>query len=321
MKRILLFLTLVVIGLSCISASGSEGRDFITGFFQTVKGKDWKLNENCFGPAVDADLVDLKAAIQAFEFNKALEILSKIAVESKADCPVEEFLELQNLVVEKAKSGELLKNIQKNFLEIIRLVKENLTNPEQRTPYNFGKTLGSIALLVLYNKQHNRALTFLADNDSLSFLAADEMNTEQFQIFFHGILTGVSTVPYADNKCYKETDVFLIDIEAASRKVYEAIINKSPSDFYNAAKGLLAALKKIAQYDENCKASDLIKSIGVYALPYIGLGKLIYNVTVNGSTYFGLTKEMYSAISDKSYEKAGITTGKILKTLLSWETK
>lgn len=322
MKSVLILVTLMSLAISCISASQSEGKEFITGFFQAVKGGDWKINENCFGQAFEAEIEDLKSSIKTLNLQKALEILSKIAVETQADCPVAEFKELKNLITEKVKSGELLSNIRKNFNQIILIIGELFHSQTQRPAYNYGKALGRIALIVLYNSKSDKALRFLAleKAEDANAQKNPKMNLDDFEIFYKGILTGVSKVPYEENKCYKEIPLELDQLLNQARKIYDSIREKSPSEFTTAIAELLVSLSKLKSYDENCKVNQLIKSLTTYSASYIGLAKLIYNIASNGKTYFNLTKDMYQAIKDKSYEKAGITTGKIMKTLLSWET-
>jgi len=318
MKKFLFLICLFTISFNIVSSSGNDAKEFMNGFFQAIKGNDWKLKDECFDDKFKSELSELIENIKNNNFLKSVEIFTQMKLEATANCPVEEIIEIQKLLAAQIKSGEIISSIKNNFNQIFKIVLELLDSQTQRTPYGYGKALGSIALIVLYNKQHNlRSLSFLAEP-----VKQVKIQDDDWEKFFKGFLSGVSSVPFEQNQCYKDVDGFLDEIKASALKVYSAVLNKSPKEFTDALKELSAVLLKIKAYDNNCNVTQLIKSITVYTTTgYAGLAKLIYNITSNGVTYFELTKEMTKSIKDSNFENAGKVSGKIVKTLMSWETK
>lgn len=320
MKRILLLLCLFTISFSIVATSESETREFITGFFQAIKGNDWKLNPECLGATSQEQLNQLVSALMAADWQKAFSIFTSMAIEAKSECPYNDVLELKNRLTQEIKEGKLFEDVKSNANQIIRVLGEAF-HSQQRTPFVLGRACGSIASLILYEKQHN-SFAFLALPDSQVFLDFDELklSKDDFDKFFRGFLTGVSAVPYEQNKCYQEVAGSLDEIEADAKKLYDAIVNRSTAEFAAALAQLTASLLKIKAYDQNCKVVQLVKSLSVYSASYAGLAKLIYNIATNGGKYFELSKEMVQAVKEKNFEKGGVTSGKIVKILLSWET-
>ena len=83
---------------------------------------------------------------------------------------------------------------------------------------------------------------------------------------------------------------------------------------------ILKILEKLQNTNEHCNISGLIKSIGVYATPYAGVAKLIYNIATNYDVYYDDIKAIYSTLSNKEWENAGNALGRIASTLLGWKT-
>jgi len=317
MKRILILLCLFTISFSIVATSENEPREFITGFFQAIKGNDWKLNPDCFGPASHEKFGDLLYALKSADWTRAYSIFSTLETEAKQNCPFDDLLELKNRLNQEIAEGKLFDDLRSNSSKIISILTE-IFHLQQRTPYDFGKALGSIASMVLYQKKHNSFAFLALSEEAEVFLDVD---VKLKSGFFKGLLTGVSAVPYEQNKCYQEIDGSLDEIEAAVMKIYNAVVSRDSSNFTAALAQLTVSLLKIKAYDEDCRVTQLIKSLSVYSAGYAGLAKLIYNITTNRTHYYDLSQEMIQAIREMNLEKGGVTCGKIVKILLSWETK
>jgi len=308
---------------SQVILAGAESRQFVTGFFQAIKGNDWQLNPECLGPASEQKVDEIFRALMAADWQKAYTQFASLALETQKDCPINDVNDLWTRLAQENTFDQFMKDIKSNANEIFRILAEANSSQASKTPYAIGKAFGSVAVLVLYNRQQNNSLLFLAlPFESQVFLGIKDLkiNTADFDIFFKGILTGVSSVSYNENKCYMEVAGSLDEIKAAAFKIYAAVVTMNAGDFAAGLAQLTASLIKIKAYDQNCSITQLIKSITTYSSGYAGLAKLIYNISNNGFKYFDLSKEMIQFIQEKNFEKGGVTSGKIIKILLSWET-
>ncbi len=307
---IIFFISLFTICFSLVACEErSSSREFFNGFFQGYNGNNVELNDECFADDFKAQLDLLKSALKHFHFKEAFEIFLALKFNASSNCPVNDFIEIQKKLLEKLINGDLVSSITRNSPKFVKIALTLATSFGQRISFVLGKVSGELVKIVLSNQVQS----------SLNFLS-EESNLDDFNMFFNGFLTGVSTVPFEDNKCYKDISGSLADIEKCGLKIYEAVMNKSPREFSIALGELTASLIKIKGFDSNCHVIQLIKNIGIYSSGYTGLAKLFFNITKNSGEYFNLTKDMYKAIESKSFENAGVTSGKIAGILLSWET-
>ena len=305
----ILFLVILTLSLSLVSPC-PQMREFTTNFFQTIKGRNWTLSENCFGPLVETEFNQIKEALNKNDLITAYLLFSKLLDENKRECPVDDVNALVSDVVTQFYSGELQRSIQKNFLEILRLFNESEAT---KTPAQFGKLAGTIVNIVLYNQAHN-GLIFL---ESSRFLSSDPK--EDFELFFRGLLEGVSKVPFEENKCYNTLDSVLVTLKGAVQKLYEAI--KTRSNFTEAVKTLIEVVNSLKDYSGNCHFTELAKTLAGYSNPFTGIYTLLYNISTHGSEMTQLVKDLYNSVRGKNFNQAGVVSGKITKILLAWETE
>lgn len=203
-----------------------------------------------------------------------------------------------------------------NILEIV--VHE--VNNKSKSAYSVGIACGKIEKLTIF-KPENLALNFLAMPE-IEIPSFDiDMDLDGFKQYFKGVLAGVSSVPFDSNVCYTSTiDIDIAEVKAIFEKLYKSIKERSASEFYEAVMQVLEILGKLKDANEHCNISGLVKAIGVYATPYAGIAKLIYNIATHYDTYYEDIKGAYHAFADKQWENAGQHTGNIIATLLNWHT-
>ena len=166
-----------------------------------------------------------------------------------------------------------------------------------------------------YCKRTNKNITELPKFPEIN------MDLEGFKKFFRGVLEGVSSVPFEKNICYTSiVDIKIEDVKALFDKLSKSIQDRSARDFYTSILEVLKLLNKLNDANKNCNISALIKSIGVYATPYAGVAKLIYNIASNYSVYYDDITAAYTDLTNMDWQKSGADTGRILSTLLGWKT-
>ena len=102
--------------------------------------------------------------------------------------------------------------------------------------------------------------------------------------------------------------------------MYKAIVDRNGSEFYDVVMEILKILEKLQDLNTHCDIKGLIKSIGVYATPYVGIAKLLYNIAQHYDDYYVNIKDGYHAFANKEWENAGQSIGKFASTLLGWKT-
>ena len=322
MKRIFLIAALIL--LSCFTAqrlpnktTEQNARDFITGFFNTLNG-NFTLDANCIGKETKENIHDL---IDAFHNKKVFRIIDDIRNITKMTldtCPIDETKNYVETKVNAIKEGYYFENFKRNFLKIGEVVIHELNN-KQKTAYSVGVACANIEKMTIF-RQQNRHLAFLALEQTPEFIDFD-MDLEGFKEFFKGVLEGVSSVPFEENVCYTSTiDIKIEEIKIIAEKLYNSIKNRDGSEFYNAILEVLKVLEKLQDANAHCNISGLIKSIGVYATPYVGIAKLLYNIASHYDLYWTDIKAAYNAFGNKEWQNAGSSIGKFASTLLGWET-
>lgn len=321
MQKTLLFIILIL--LNCFNAQRlpnnkeQNARDFITGFFTTLNGS-FTLDDRCVGEETKQNIHNMIDAFHQKQIIKLIEYTNAIVKITEESCPVEE---TKTYILTKAKAieeGYYFKNFRRNVLEITEVVVHEINNKE-KTAYSVGVACAKIEQMTIYKSQMKQ-LAFLSLGESPDFIDVD-MDMESFKKYLKGFFTGVSSVPFEDNVCYTSTiNIDIDEVKALAERVYKSIKNHSPSEFYNSVVEVIALLKRLKDAKKNCNISGLVKSLGVYAVPYVGIGKLIYNVVYNYSTYYGDIMDVYHGFSNGDWEDAGLATGKIASTLLSWKT-
>lgn len=329
MNKVLLFISLILI--SCFSAQRlpnnreQNARDFISGFFNTLNG-NFTLDENCVGQKTKENINDLIDSFHNKKVFKIFEDLKSIVEITENTCPIQESINYVEQKYSAIKEGYYFQNFEKNWLKILEIVVHEF-NRKPRTAYAIGSACGNIEKLTIFKPQNYGQLNFLALQTTempkfdFDFDFDFDMDLEGFKQYFKGVLTGVSSVSFDKNVCYTSTvDIKIEEVKAIFELLYKSIKERSASEFYDAVMQILEILGKLKDANEHCNISGLIKSIGVYATPYAGIAKLIYNIASHYSTYYEDIKATYHAFANKEWENAGVHTGSIVSTLLGWHT-
>jgi len=320
MQKTLLFIALIL--LNCFSAHNISGtkaqnaKDFITGFFTTLNG-DFTFDEKCLG---EKTAEDIHKMIDAFTHAKVMDLViyaREVMNITEDSCPIEETKSYMRTKALAIKEGYYFTNFRKNILEIGDIALQEFNNKD-RTAYSIGVACAKIEKMTIYKNM--KQLAFLSLGETPDFIDVD-IDLEGFKKFLKGLFTGVSSVPFEDNVCYTSTiNIDINEVKALFERLYKSIKEHSPSNFYHAVVEIIALLKRIKNAKAACNISGLVKSLGVYATPYVGIGKLIYNVAMNYSVYYDDIMDAYHGFSGADWEDAGLATGKIASTLLSWKT-
>jgi hypothetical protein len=322
MRSLTLICLISILSLSIqASVVGQSARDFLTGVFTTIKGIDFKLNDQCFGSDFEEDYTRLIAAINKENAILAGAIGQKIAQDAAENCPTNEIKQVVSDVEALVKSGKIQDNVLSHTKDIIHTFKEEISQP-QITPTNLGQTLGSLVNTIVYSRSHN-LLSFLEDLGPDTF-ALDlyekilNLSSKAIGDFVDGFFEGVSSVPYAENKCKTDITADKSEIIDAFSHLIEAI--KTRKNVMDALKGLYDLALSLKSLSANCHFAEL--SVDIAALSsYVGISKLVYRVTTNLPSLIGYVKDAYSGFSSGDLRKAGVGFGAITRVSLNYSTQ
>lgn len=337
--KILLLTLLTIISLNCFTANpltltqptpAQNAKDFLTGFFKTFDEK-FSIDECIGAPSIQNSLAKLLEDLKAKKIAAVIADFQNLISEVEKNCPVETLKNYFKLKKAAIEEGYYFTNLQKNYLKVANIVIIEINNKD-RNALSIGVACAEIEKLLIY-KDEIKHLSFLAFPEFPSFpswsntteilpkLPDIKMDLEGFKKFAKGFLEGVSSVPFDQNICYTSTlDIKIEEIYAMYQRLYAAIKERSASEFYNSVLEIIKLLKTLSNAKANCKIGDLIKSIGVYATPYAGIAKLIYNLATNYSVYYDDFKAVYADLIAMDWQKSGADVGRIASTLLGWKT-
>ena len=89
-------ISLLLICMSMQSQIGLFGRDFLTGLLTTVKGKDFKLDDNCLSAEFDQNCENLADALKTGNLFRLISAASALKEELEKRCPSSDLTKIFN---------------------------------------------------------------------------------------------------------------------------------------------------------------------------------------------------------------------------------
>ncbi len=144
----LILISLCFLNLSLQEIARSSTRDFVTAYFQTIRGKDYILDRDCLSGKFDDMVKELIAEFKERNWIMfAVTLHSIISLELK-NCPVEDFEGIIKDLRISMKNGTSLANTLKNFSCIKEEFKEYLNSEESSAA--LGHLIGKLTKIVVY---------------------------------------------------------------------------------------------------------------------------------------------------------------------------
>lgn len=324
MKKILLFTFLII--LNCLvcqrppkPSREQNMRDFISGFFNELNG-NFTLDENCVGKETKQNINDLIDAFHNKQIFKIIDNARNIFNTTIEKCPIDETVNYIETKFFAIKDGYYFENFKKNIFNIAEIIIHEINN-KQKTAYSIGTACAKIEKLTIFRQANQLTFLALEENNVPMDIPDLKIDLDGFKKFFKGLLEGVSSVPFDKNVCYTSTvNIKIEEIKVLAEKLYKAIKDRSGEEFYNVVMEILAILEKLQDLNNHCNIKGLIKSIGVYATPYVGIAKLIYNIARHYDDYYQNIMDGYHSFANQEWENAGQSIGKFVSTFLNWST-
>jgi hypothetical protein len=85
--KVISIVTILLISLTFQGEITGAGRDFLTGLLTVVKGKDFTLDEACFGTEFDKDVEKLQEALKNSDIVLTFGLLGKVINDIGSRCP------------------------------------------------------------------------------------------------------------------------------------------------------------------------------------------------------------------------------------------
>jgi hypothetical protein len=291
--------------MSIQSQIGLFGRDFLTGLLTTVKGKDFKLDDNCLSAEFDQNCENLADAIKTGNVFKLMSAASAIKEELEQRCPSSD---LTKIFKDTTALGvtEVMHRMITHRQEMSDLFKEEIFG-RKMTALNIGQFFGKLVNVIVYQISHN--LIFLGEVQYFS--------EESVELFVNGFFEGVSSVAFDQNKCYKDITVVKGDIV----KVVEDLVNalKNKSAIIDAFTKLVEVIMKLKDTSSNCNFVKLGTSLASLATK-IGIVKFGYKVVSHLTDVVQDVRGVYNGVETKDFKQAGIEFGFLVKLTLDYST-
>jgi hypothetical protein len=151
MRRTWLILTVILLFnvSKTISWTHTDLRDFVKSLFQTIKGKQWVIDDNCLaGNVFEKILAKLEEAISHHDTGEIFAETVLLLELEWYKCPVAEYQDLQHDFITSLRNG----TAYKNFLRNLNLLKNKFLEYIQsdRSPCSLGNFVGLLSKVVVY---------------------------------------------------------------------------------------------------------------------------------------------------------------------------
>jgi hypothetical protein len=189
-------------------------------------------------------------------------------------------------------------------------------------PANLGKAIGELANVIIYNKSHNNALTFLAEPEMHipeEFKKILNLNREAIADIVDGFFEGVSAVPYNENKCKNDIAPFKDMIVDGVYQTLHFLRSGQPTpDAYKTLNELAIKLKPL---EANCHFDSLSKTLINMSNEGPALkAKITEKIYANMKDVLESLNEMTISLKSGDNRTAGKGLGKFLKIVLGYST-
>jgi hypothetical protein len=178
--------------MSMQSQIGLFGRDFLTGLLTTVKGKDFKLDDNCLSAEFDQNCENLADALKTGNLFRLISAASALKEELEKRCPSSDLTKIFHDTTALGVS-EIMHRMVSHKQEMADILKEEIFKGKM-TALTIGQFFGKLVNVIVYQMSHN--LIFLGEVEYFS--------QESVEQFVNGFFEGVSSVLFDQNKCFKD---------------------------------------------------------------------------------------------------------------------
>jgi len=298
-------ISLLLICMSMQSQIGLFGRDFLTGLLTTVKGKDFKLDDNCLSAEFDQNCENLADALKTGNLFRLISAASALKEELEKRCPSSDLTKIFNDTTALGVS-EIMHRMVSHKQEMADILKEEIFKGKM-TALTIGQFFGKLVNVIVYQMSHN--LIFLGEVEYFS--------QESVEQFVNGFFEGVSSVLFDQNKCFKDISVVKSNIVNVVKDLVNALKNKT--QIVETFTKLIEVIMKLKDTSSNCnflKLGTNLASLGTQ----IGIAKFGYKIVSHLSEVFNDVKGVYSGIESKDFKLAGMKFGYFVKLTLDYST-
>ena len=289
-----------------------SGRDFLEGLLVAIKGKDYRLSDQCLGREFSSDVEKLLDSIEKENVLLTGVLAGKIYTDFTEKCPSADLKKLMKDSQAFLNDQEMMNKLVQHSADIVHELREVIdVHPEKASSY--GEAFGKLLQTVLYSNDHQngKVLNFLQEEEAVSF------SEESIEEFVNGFFEGVSSVPYEQNKCVQDVTTVKKDIVLAFSDLITAIrmrkdIVKAFLEFYS----LTLQLKGL---NANCHFTILSEDI-VALSTKIGMAKVAMRVSIHMISFLEYMKGTFTNFEVKEFRKSGLNFGELTKLTLNYST-
>jgi hypothetical protein len=153
LSKTLILLFIILSYANYIHASTSKTREFLTSYFGVIYGKEWILNEDCFGGEFDIYIDKMHDAISKGNPSQAVLYLDKIVSLELVTCPLDQSSLIFKDLNTSIRNGTFLKNAIKHHISIKEKV-EDFMKTDKRLK-EMGICLGFITKMLVYGSSYS----------------------------------------------------------------------------------------------------------------------------------------------------------------------
>jgi len=145
---LVILLSIAILGVSCEDDWGKNSREFWEAYFSVIKGKEFKLDKDCFSGKYNKLFDELNEEFLTRNYFEMLITLKKIITLDMENCPYKDEL----LIISDAKTalhnGTFFKNLMRNKSKLTEVIKSYLKS--EKTSAQLGKVIGELTKILTY---------------------------------------------------------------------------------------------------------------------------------------------------------------------------
>jgi hypothetical protein len=145
---IVILLSIAILGVSCEDDWGKNSREFWEAYFSVIKGKEFKLNKDCFSGEYNQLFGELNKQFLIRNYFGMLMTIKTIITLEIEKCPYNDELLIISDANTALHNGTFFKNLMKNKSKLTEVIK-NFLHSDQRSE-ELGKVIGELTKILIY---------------------------------------------------------------------------------------------------------------------------------------------------------------------------
>jgi hypothetical protein len=138
---------------SCTCVDWEGTREFLNAYFSSIRGKDWKIDDDCLSGKFVEYVNNLEIALATRDYIQIFNLINSIISLEREKCPVQDYSQIVKDVKTALRNGSAIKNVFKNVGNIKTRIDEYFTSDHSLCAK--GSLVGSLTKIAVYGTSYS----------------------------------------------------------------------------------------------------------------------------------------------------------------------